>query len=85
MAQGLERSNMQEFNLSLPARLEAILYLKGKALSLSELAELADASEKEAEQGLLALVALSLNRRRESSHRAERGRSRPAHRDAHVE
>mgnify|MGYP007045549252 CR=1 FL=1 len=32
---------MQEFNLSLPARLEAILYLKGKALSVSELAELA--------------------------------------------
>ena len=49
MAQGLERSNMQEFNLSLPARLEAILYLKGKALSISELAELASASEKEAE------------------------------------
>ena len=57
MAQELERSNMQEFNLSLPARLEAILYLKGKALSISELAELASASEKEAEQGLLALVA----------------------------
>ena len=57
MAQGLERSNMQEFNLSLPARLEAILYLKGKALSVSELAELANAIEKEAEQGLLALVA----------------------------
>ena len=57
MAQELERSNMQEFNLSLPARLEAILYLKGKALSTAELAELADAREQETEQGLLALVA----------------------------
>ena len=57
MANPSERINNSQLNLSLAARLEAILYLKGKAMSTSELAELADTSEKETEQGLLELVA----------------------------
>jgi len=43
--------------LSLPARLEAILYLKGKPLSLGELADIAGTSREEAELGLLTLMA----------------------------
>ena len=43
--------------LSLPARLEAILYLKGRPLSLEELAALSGVSASEAEQGLLVLIA----------------------------
>ena len=43
--------------LPLPARLEAILYLKGKPLSLGELAEIAGISRDEAELGLLTLMA----------------------------
>jgi len=43
--------------LSLPARLEAILYLKGRPLSLGELAEIAGISQREAELGLLTLMA----------------------------
>jgi len=43
--------------LSLPARLEAILYLKGKPLSLGELAEIAGISRDEVELGLLTLMA----------------------------
>ena len=43
--------------LSLPARLEAILYLKGKPLSLGELAEIAALSRDEVELGLLTLMA----------------------------
>jgi len=46
-----------EQSLSLPARLEAILYLKGRPLTLQELAELSGVSRSEAEQGLLVLVA----------------------------
>ena len=56
MADSSERRS-SEFSLSLPARLEAILYLKGKAMSASELAELADSSQQETEQGLIALTA----------------------------
>jgi segregation and condensation protein B len=43
--------------LSLPARLEAILYLKGKPLSLGELAEIAAISRDEVELGLITLMA----------------------------
>jgi segregation and condensation protein B len=43
--------------LSLPARLEAILYLKGRPLSLAELAELAAINREEAELGLITLMA----------------------------
>ena len=46
-----------EQSLSLPARLEAILYLKGRPLTLQELAELSGVSPSQAEQGLLVLVA----------------------------
>ncbi|MDP6193605.1 MAG: SMC-Scp complex subunit ScpB, partial [Prochlorococcus sp.] len=44
-------------NISLPARLEAILYLKGRPIALKEIAELAKESEADVEQALLALVA----------------------------
>jgi segregation and condensation protein B len=44
-------------DLSLPARMEAILYLKGRALSLGELAEIAGVSRDEAEMGLITLMA----------------------------
>jgi segregation and condensation protein B len=44
-------------SLSLPARLEAILYLKGRPLGLAELAELAGVERDEAELGLITLMA----------------------------
>jgi segregation and condensation protein B len=44
-------------SLSLPARIEAILYLKGKPLSLAELAEIAGISRDEVELGLITLMA----------------------------
>ena len=47
----------QRDSLSLPARLEAILYLKGRALTLGELAEIAAVSRDEAEVGLITLMA----------------------------
>ena len=43
--------------ISLPARLEAILYLKGRPVTLREMAELSDTSMTDVEQALLALVA----------------------------
>jgi segregation and condensation protein B len=43
--------------LSLPARIEAILYLKGKPLSLGDLAEIAGINRDEAEMGLITLMA----------------------------
>jgi segregation and condensation protein B len=43
--------------LSLPARMEAILYLKGRALTLGELAEIAAVSREQAEMGLITLMA----------------------------
>mgnify|MGYP001490026758 CR=1 FL=1 len=52
-----ELSNPALKRISLPARLEAILYLKGKPLSLSELSEFSQATTSEVEQGLLALMA----------------------------
>ncbi len=42
--------------LSLPARMEAILYLKGRPLTLTELAEIAAISREEAELGLITLI-----------------------------
>jgi len=44
-------------SLSMPARLEAILYLKGRPLSLAELAELAGLEREAAELALITLMA----------------------------
>ena len=44
-------------DLSLPARLEAILYLKGRSMTLGELAEIAAVSRDEVELGLITLMA----------------------------
>jgi segregation and condensation protein B len=44
-------------NLSLPAHLEAILYLKGRPLSLQELAAIAGVDAATAELGLITLMA----------------------------
>ena len=43
--------------LSLPARLEAILYLKGRAVTLKELAQLAGCSSEEVSTALMILMA----------------------------
>lgn len=43
--------------LSLPARIEAILYLKGRPLSLAELADIAGIESSEAELALISLLA----------------------------
>jgi segregation and condensation protein B len=51
------RGEGQAANLSLPARLEAILYLKGRPLSLGELAEIAAVSREQAELALITLMA----------------------------
>jgi segregation and condensation protein B len=48
---------LERRSLSVPARLEAILYLKGKPLSLGELAEIAAISRDEVELGLITLMA----------------------------
>jgi segregation and condensation protein B len=48
---------LERRSLSLPARLEAILYLKGKPLSLGELAEIAAIGRDEVELGLITLMA----------------------------
>jgi segregation and condensation protein B len=45
------------FGLSLPARLEAILYLKGRPLSLAELADIAGIDRSQAEFALITLMA----------------------------
>ena len=42
---------------SLPTRLEAILYLKGRPVSIGELAELADSDRRSVEEALVALTA----------------------------
>ena len=44
-------------DLSLPARIEAILYLKGRALGLGELAEISGVSRDQVEVGLITLMA----------------------------
>jgi segregation and condensation protein B len=43
--------------ISLPARLEAILYLKGRPLTLAELAEIAGVEREDAELALITLMA----------------------------
>tara|TARA_B100001250_G_C19708826_1_gene748185 strand:+ start:263 stop:769 length:507 start_codon:yes stop_codon:yes gene_type:complete len=45
------------FDISLPARLEAVLYLKGKPLSIPEMSELVKEPEKLVEQSIFALMA----------------------------
>jgi segregation and condensation protein B len=44
-------------DLSLPARLEAILYLKGRSMTLGELAEISAESRDAVEMGLITLMA----------------------------
>jgi segregation and condensation protein B len=51
------RGQGRPLSLSLPARLEAILYLKGRPLSLGELAEIASVSREDAEMALITLMA----------------------------
>ena len=48
---------MVSAQLSLPAQLEAILYLKGRCLSLAELSELAGCERDEVELALITLMA----------------------------
>ncbi len=50
-------SQGQSADISLPARLEAILYLKGRPLSLKEMAELTQETQESLEQALFALMA----------------------------
>ena len=51
-------SNYKETSeISLPSRLEAILYLKGRPLSLLEMAEIVQESKSSVEEALLALMA----------------------------
>jgi segregation and condensation protein B len=51
------RADGSPISLSLPARLEAILYLKGRPLSLAELAEIAAVNREQAELALITLMA----------------------------
>jgi segregation and condensation protein B len=51
------RADGAALSLSLPARLEAILYLKGRPLSLADLAEIAAVSREQAELALITLMA----------------------------
>ena len=51
------KSLAASFGLSLPARLEAILYLKGRPLSLAELADIAGIDRSQAELALITLMA----------------------------
>ena len=44
-------------DISLPSRLEAILYLKGKPISIKEMAELTQENESSVEQALMVLMA----------------------------
>ncbi len=52
----LRASSAALSNLSLPARLEAILYLKGRPLGLAELAEIAGIDRDQAEMALITLM-----------------------------
>ena len=47
----------ESIQISLPARIEAILYLKGRPVSLKEMAELVNESESTIREALLALMA----------------------------
>ena len=51
------QDRLQPALLSLPARLEAILYLKGRSMSLGELAEIAAVERDAVELGLITLMA----------------------------
>ncbi|MFM7315090.1 MAG: SMC-Scp complex subunit ScpB [Cyanobium sp.] len=55
-ASGAARTSASLRALSLPARLEAILYLKGRPLPLAELAEIAGISPEAAELALITLM-----------------------------
>lgn len=48
---------MAQESLSMPARIEAVLYLKGRPLSLGELAEIVGIDRQEAELALITLMA----------------------------
>tara|TARA_Y100001968_G_C19384462_1_gene732109 strand:+ start:898 stop:1422 length:525 start_codon:yes stop_codon:yes gene_type:complete len=52
-----ESSNLSNHSISTSARIEAILYLKGKPLRIRELADLAMQSESSTEEALMALMA----------------------------
>ena len=51
------RNRDEGSDISLPARLEAILYLKGRPVSLKEMMELSNESKPDIEQALIALMA----------------------------
>jgi segregation and condensation protein B len=51
------RLSSEAAHLSLPARIEAILYLKGRPLSLGDLADIAGIAREEAELALITLMA----------------------------
>jgi len=53
----LQATTQNQQDLSLPARLEAILYLKGRSMTLGELAEIAAVSRDDVELGLITLMA----------------------------
>ena len=53
----ITNTNDGDFRMSLPARIEAILYLKGRPVALKELVELSQESEISVQQALLALMA----------------------------
>ena len=57
MANESSNTNPGEARVSLPARIEAILYLKGKPTNLRELAELSGETESSVEQAVLTLMA----------------------------
>jgi len=53
----MDDTTQNQQDLSLPARLEAILYLKGRSMTLGELAEIAAVSRDDVELGLITLMA----------------------------
>ena len=53
----MDDTTQNQQDLSLPARLEAILYLKGRSMTLGELAEIAAISRDQVEIGLITLMA----------------------------
>ena len=57
MANNLPTTIDEDSIISLPARIEAILYLKGKPVSRAEIADLAKETETSVEQALIALMA----------------------------
>jgi len=56
-ALGSDGPTLATADISLPARLEAILYLKGKPLNLADLASIAGVARDEAELALITLMA----------------------------